>query len=390
MKKTTILVLAALVVSLPFGGVAEAKEKKKKKDVEAIGDRDVGSGINFYSLEKEIALGKSLAEEVERTSRIVNDPLIAEYVNRIGQNLARNSDSKIPFYFKVIDSEQVNAFALPGGYLFVNTGLLLKAETEGEVAGVLAHEIAHVAARHGTRQASRGQIANMATIPLIILSGGSWTGYGIAQAAGMVIPIGFLQFSRGFEREADFLGLQYLYASGYDPVAFIDFFERLQSLEKRKPGTLAKVFSSHPMTDDRIEAAQKEIQEILPSKPEYVVSTSEFLAVKDRLMAQLIEGKEETAANRPRIKRGAEVDTSTIERPSDAPASSEDEDDRPVLRRGGSQGADTAESAPPTAEGDDDRPILRRDTSEPSETSTIEAPPKWEDDEDRPVLKRKN
>ena len=258
-------------------------KKGSKKDVEEIGNRDVGKGVNFYSIEKEIAMGKQLAQEVERQARIVDDPIIAEYINRVGQNLVRNSDAKVPFTIKVIDAEDINAFALPGGFFFVNTGVLLAADNEAEMAGVMAHEIAHVAARHGTRQATRGQIVNYGTIPLIFLGG--WTGYAIRQGMGLAIPMGFLSFSRGFEAEADMLGLQYIYKAGYDPTAFVDFFEKVQSQEKRKPGTMSKVFSSHPMTDDRIKSAQANIQELLKAKPEYVVSTSEFNDVKARLLA---------------------------------------------------------------------------------------------------------
>src|SRR6201981_1675790 len=266
----------ALAVPATFG-------KDKKNDPEEIGNRDVGKGVNFYSLEKEIALGKQLAQEVERQAKIVDDPVIAEYVNRVGQNLVRNSDAKVPFTIKVLDSEEVNAFALPGGFFFVNTGLILKADTEAELAGVMGHEIAHVACRHGTRNATKGQIAQIGMIAASIAIPYGWTGYAIRQGVGMAIPLGFLTFSRGFEREADYLGLQYLYKTGYDPTAFVDFFEKIQSLEKKKPGTISKVFSTHPMTDDRIKSAQAEIQKILVAKPEYVVNTSEFDDVKNRL-----------------------------------------------------------------------------------------------------------
>src|SRR5215468_5009394 len=278
-SQASVAILAALSV-LTTGAFAGDK-KKPKDNPEEIGNRDVGKGVNFYSLEKEIALGKQLAQEVERQGKIIDDPIIAEYVNRVGQNLVRNSDAKVPFTIKVLDSEEVNAFALPGGFFFVNSGLILKADNEAELAGVMAHEIAHVAARHGTRQATRGTIINYASIPLIFMGG--WTGYAIRQGAGLAIPLGFLTFSRGFESEADMLGLQYLYKSGYDPTAFVDFFEKIQSLEKKKPGTLAKIFSSHPPTDSRIKSAQSEIQKILVSKPEYVVNTSEFNDVKGRL-----------------------------------------------------------------------------------------------------------
>src|ERR1700690_3870139 len=263
MRRPLALLLAIWMATGFMAGSALAGDDKKK-DPDAIGDRDVGSGINFYSLEKEIALGKGLGQEGGRQAKIIDDPIIAEYINRVGQNLVRNSDAKVPFTIKVLDTEDVNAFALPGGFFFVNSGLILKAESEAELAGVMAHEIAHVAARHGTRQATRGEIAQLATIPLIFMGG--WTGYGIRQAASVAIPVGFLSFSRGFESEADLLGLEYMYKSGYDPEAFVDFFEKIQSLEKKKPGTMAKVFSTHPMTDDRITAAQKNIQDYLKAR----------------------------------------------------------------------------------------------------------------------------
>src|SRR6202171_1604963 len=322
----------SLLVVLTFTAPLVVLASDPKKDPDQIGNRDVSKGVNFYSLEKEIALGKGLAQEVERQGKIINDPVIAEYVNRIGQNLVRNSDAKVPFTIKVIDSEEVNAFALPGGFFFVNSGLILKAECEAELAGVMAHEIAHVAARHGTRQAARGEIANLATIPMIFLGG--WTGYGIRQAASVLIPVGFLKFSRGFESEADMLGLEYMYKAGYDPTSFVDFFEKIQTLEKRKPGTMSKVFSTHPMTDDRIRNAQKNIQELLTAKPECVVTTSEFNDVKGRLLAMHNRRKIDVEdPNKPKLRRTPGSGTGPVDVDEDGKKPKSDEDERPTLRR---------------------------------------------------------
>jgi len=330
MKLHSRVLVATVAFSLvPAGAFAG----DKKKDPEEIGNRDVGKGVNFYSLEKEIALGKQLAQEVERQAKIIDDPIIAEYVNRVGQNLVRNSDAKVPFTIKVLDSEEVNAFALPGGFFFVNSGLMLKADSEAELAGVMAHEIAHVAARHGTRQATKGQIINLATIPLIFMGG--WTGYAIRQGVGVAIPLGFLKFTQSMESEADFLGLQYLYKSGYDPTAFVDFFEKIQSLEKKKPGTLAKIFSSHPPTDNRIKAAQSEIQKILVAKPEYVVNTSEFNDVKARLEMLHNRRKVDTDkdSNRPRLRRAPGSTTGPVDEDEDGKKPKSDSDERPTLKR---------------------------------------------------------
>ncbi|SPF48314.1 Peptidase M48, Ste24p [Candidatus Sulfopaludibacter sp. SbA4] len=272
--------LAAFVAATLCLPAAFPKDKPRKGPDE-LGNSDPGKGINFYSLEREIALGKQMSREVEREARMVYDGAITEYVNRLGQNLVRNSEAKVPFTIKVIDSDEVNAFALPGGYMFVNTGLILKADSEAELAGVMAHEIAHVAARHGTRQATRGELINYGSIPLVFLGG--WAGYAVRQVAAIALPMGFLRFSRGMETEADYLGLQYVYKSGYDPLAYVDFFEKIQAIERSRPGAISKVFSTHPMTGDRIRHAQKQIQTEFKALPDYVVDTSEFHEVRDRL-----------------------------------------------------------------------------------------------------------
>jgi predicted Zn-dependent protease len=299
-------------------------------DVNAVGTRDIGGrGMgNWYSTETEIRMGKSYAMQLEKSVKFINDPTVTEYVNRIAQNLVKNSDAKVPFTIKVIDSDEVNAMALPGGFMYVNSGLILTADDEAEMAGVIAHEIGHVAAHHVVREQTRMNYAQLGTIPLIFVGG--WTGYGIYEAAQIGIPLTFLQFSRGFEAQADFLGVQYMYRAGYDPQAFVTIFEKLENLEKTKPHLISKAFSSHPQTPDRIEATQKEIATILPPRAEYVVTTSEFDDVKARLAR--IENKRKLndggKGNQPTLRRA-----STSNDPNAPPDSTQPGSDRPTLQR---------------------------------------------------------
>jgi predicted Zn-dependent protease len=363
------LVLSTAIVASPV--FAQSKDKKaleEKNDPQLIGKRDINKGqLALYSIDREVALGRQLAAEIDRSSKFVTDPMVTEFVNRIGQNIVLHSDAKIPFTIKVIDSEDVNAFALPGGFLYVHRGLLEAADNEAEVAGVLAHEIAHVTARHGIEQASKGELINYASIGLIFVGGIG--GYIAQQALSLAIPLTFLKFSRGAEKEADRLGAQYMWASGYDPNALVSFFEKLQAKEKGKPGTLSKVFSTHPMTGDRI----KEVQALIPRFPdrnEYQISSSEFTDVKSRLLA-----------------------VSSSSRPI---AGSGDNNSRPTLkRRPQSSGSDDG-SIDPADQSANDRPVLKRrdassgdasgssDPSSPASTSSSSA------DSERPVLKRKD
>jgi len=299
-------------------------------DVAAIGTRNIGGrGLgNWYSTDWEIRTGKQYSMEIEKSAHMVTDPVIVEYVNRVGQNIVKNSDCKVPFTIKVIDSDEINAMALPGGFFYVNSGLILAADEEAELAGVMAHETAHVCAHHAARQMTKMNYAQIGSIPLIIFTQGSWTGYGIYEAAQLAVPISFLQFSRMDEAEADWLGVQYMYKSGYDPQAFIQFFEKLDALEKHKPGTLAKVFADHPQTPDRIMHSEEEIATILPARPDYVVTTSEFDDIKSRLARienkrKINNGKD---GNKPTLRR-----TSASNNDPNNPASSTD--DRPTLGR---------------------------------------------------------
>jgi predicted Zn-dependent protease len=323
------------------GPNAKGKEKGKDElefphdgktdDVSAIGNRNVGcsKGLgNWYSLESQVRLGKSFSMQVEQSARIITDPVVSEYINRIAQNLVRNSDAKVPFTVKVLDDDSVNAFALPGGYFYVQSGLILAADNEAELAGVMAHEIAHVAACHAARQQTRGNLAQLASIPLIMMGGG--LGYGLYEAAGVGVPMTFMKFQRNFEAQADYLGLQYMYAAGYDPQAFPQFFEKVQALEKKKPGFVAKAFETHPPTPGRMERTQHEIATILPPKPQYVVDTSEFQDIKTRLAAlenrrRVDDGKDNKG---PTLRRATTSDDTTT-----SSASNKSGDDRPTLKR---------------------------------------------------------
>ncbi|HUO29216.1 MAG TPA: M48 family metallopeptidase [Bryobacteraceae bacterium] len=298
----------------------------KESDPNQIGKRDVSKGFNCYSMEKEIAMGKQLAGEVQRQAKMLTDPLITEYVNRLGQNLVRNSDAKVPFSFQVIDDPALNAFALPGGFVFINTGLITAAETEAEMASAMAHEIAHVAARHMTRQACKIQLAKIASTPLIFLGG--WGGFAAQQVASAAIPMTFLSFSRAYESEADYLGLQYLYAAGYDPQAALDMFEKMMSIERQKPGSISKVFATHPMSEDRLKKAQREIEHILPAKAAYIVNTSEYSEMRERWLA--IENQRRMRAVEKDIK-------SPILRraPGNGAPDQDEPDSRPTINRRG-------------------------------------------------------
>jgi predicted Zn-dependent protease len=297
-------------------------------DVDAIGNRKIGEkGLgDWYGIESEIKMGKQFAQQIEASVKLVNDPVISEYVNRIGQNLVRNSDAKMPVTFKVIDDDSINAITLPGGFIYVNSGTILAADNEAELAGVMAHELGHSCARHTTHQMTKMNWANIASIPLIFVGGG--IGLAAREAAGIGLPVTFMKFSRGDEAQADYLGAQYAYKTGYDPEALVTFFEKVEAQEKKKPGTMAKAFSTHPQTPDRVEATQKEIATILPAKDQYIETTSEFDDVKARLAA--LENKrkinDDKDANRPSLRR-AQNDKKSGD------SNGKSDDDRPTLHR---------------------------------------------------------
>jgi len=282
-------------------------KKGSEEDVNAIGQRSIGArGMgNWYSTNWEVGTGKQYSMEIEKSSHLVTDPVVVEYVNRVGQNLVRNSDSKVPFTIKVLDTDEINAMALPGGFFYVNSGLILACDSEDELAGVMAHEISHVAAHHAAREMTKLNYMQIGSIPLMIFAQGSWVGYGIYEASQLAVPLTFLSFSREYEAEADYLGIQYMYRAGYDPQGMVSIFEKLNALEKHKPGALSRAFSDHPATPDRIANVETEIATILPAKPDYLVTTSEFDTVKARLAR--IQNKrglnDKKNGNKPTLRR---------------------------------------------------------------------------------------
>ena len=305
-------------------------KKGSEDDVDSVGQRNIGGrGMgNWYSTNWEIGTGKQYSMEIEKSSHLITDPVVVEYVNRVGQNLVKNSDAKVPFTIKVLDTDEINAMALPGGFFYVNSGLILACDSEDELAGVMAHEIAHVAAHHAAREMTKLNYMQIGSIPLMIFTQGTWTGYGIYEAAQLAVPLTFLQFSREYEAEADYLGIQYAYRAGYDPQGMVTIFEKLDALEKHKPGALSKAFSDHPATPDRIAATEEEIATILPARPDYLVTTSEFDLVKARLAR--IQNKRGTGdkknGNKPTLRR-----TSSTNNDPNAPNNSGS--DQPTLGR---------------------------------------------------------
>ena len=324
--------IAAFLVTLLVAPTAYAG--RRHSDVENIGNRKINGKVaglfpNFVSFEKEIQIGASYAQEVERTARLIEDPVVSEYVDTLAQRIVQSSDAKVPFVVRVVDTEEVNAFALPGGYFFVNKGLILEADTESELAGVMAHEIAHVTARHATERMTKGQLIQFAALPALFV-GGYWTQVAIRQGLGLGMSLSVLGITRQSEEEADQLGTQYLWNTGFDPNGFITFFEKLAAKEKQKPGKFSGFFRTHPAVESRITHVQNEIS-FLPAKEEYLVTGSEFDKIKSRLIAmdnKMVQPGSAAAPNskRPTLKRKTNTDRSEKEKPTL-------KSDRPTLKR---------------------------------------------------------
>lgn len=335
-KASLPVCLLLLAIASSFLSAQESKDQDKQStdndkfyhgtginDLNAIGSRNVGCnrGLgNWYTLDAQVRMGQEFAKQVEQTSHVITDPYVNEVINRLGQNLQRNSDTHLPFTIKILDVEEPNAFALPGGYMFVNAGAILLADDESEIAGVMAHEIGHVAACHAARGATRGALAQIAMIPVIIMTGGI-AGLGASEAANYGIPAAFGKFSRTFEAQADYLGIQYMYKAGYDPNGMINFFEKLQALEKKRPGMYMKLYGDHPQTPDRIVKSQEEIGKILPPRDQYIIDSSEFQLAKKRLALLMKKHLKEDKEQTPELRR-------TVSDKDPAK-----DDDRPVIKR---------------------------------------------------------
>jgi len=324
------------------------KQLSSDEDPSMIGKRKINGGFISWmagGLEKEVALGRYLAAEVDRQAKFVDDPVITEYVNRVGQNIVLHSDAKVPFKIKVIDSDEVNAVALPGGFFYVNKGLVLAADNEAELAGVMAHEIAHVAARHAVENQAKATLVQYGLLAGSIFLGGI-PGLIVDNAGPLAALLGFMRFSRNAETEADKLGVQYLYAAGYDPNALATMFEKLAAKNQKKPGFISKAFATHPQPPDR-RAASLTLVSRFPEREEYMISTSEFQRVKGRMM-RMSNAKASTAGNIAATEDGAPG--------------------RPTLKRRqppppeGSTG--TSDSGTPTESKPSDPPKLKRNTGE--------------------------
>jgi len=321
--------LALLLVTMFLWASLPVRADDKKADVDEIGDRKVAHH-SIISQEKEIAIGKQYADQIDKQAKILKDPVINEYINRVAQNLAKNSDLQIPLTIKVIDDPAINAFTLPGGFMYLNTGTILAADEEDQIAGVIAHEIGHAAARHWASQMTKATLLQFSMIPLMFIPMTYAVYMGVMEAYMNGVPLAFLKFSRKDEQEADFLGLQYMYKTGYDPNAFVGFFGKVMDEERRSPGSMAKVFADHPPTPDRIIASEEEIQKILPKKPEYLVSTSEFDDMKARLQSVITQRKRQKGDSGPSLRKRETPDSSSTQ---SGQQTHTDDDSPPVLKR---------------------------------------------------------
>ena len=324
---------ALMLVAMLCWASLRGRAQSKMDNVDDIGDRKVAHW-SLISQEKEIAIGKQYADQIDKQAKILKDPVVNEYINRVAQNIARNSDLKIPLTIKIIDDPAINAFTLPGAFMYINTGTILAADEEDEIAGVIGHETGHAAARHWANTMSKETLMRFSMLPMMFIPMTYAVYMGVMEAYMNGVPMIFLKFSRAEERQADFLGLQYMYKAGYDPNAFVAFFGKVMDEERRNPGSMAKVFEDHPPTGDRIIAAEEEIQKILPKRPEYLVSTSEFDDIRARLQSEITQRKRQKGGdNGPTLRKHQTPDSTTQSGQQKTGSGSDSDDQPPVLRR---------------------------------------------------------
>jgi len=325
--------VALMLVAMLCWASLRGRAQSKMDNVDDIGDRKVAHW-SLISQEKEIAIGKQYADQIDKQAKILKDPVVNEYINRVAQNIARNSDLKIPLTIKIIDDPAINAFTLPGAFMYINTGTILAADEEDEIAGVIGHETGHAAARHWANTMSKETLMRFSMLPMMFIPMTYAVYMGVMEAYMNGVPMIFLKFSRAEERQADFLGLQYMYKAGYDPNAFVAFFGKVMDEERRNPGSMAKVFEDHPPTGDRIIAAEEEIQKILPKRPEYLVSTSEFDDIRARLQSEITQHKRQKGGdNGPTLRKHQTPDSTTQSGQQKTGSGSDSDDQPPVLRR---------------------------------------------------------
>lgn len=300
--------------------------KSKKDNPNDIGNRKV-AGWSLISRQKEMAIGKQYAEQIDHSAKLIKDPVVNEYVNRVEQNIAQNSDAQFPISVRVIDDPSINAFTLPGGFMFVDSGTILAADNEAELAGVLAHETGHVAERSWASEMTKREIMQFAMLPLMFTPMSIGTYYAVSGIMSTGIPIAFLKFDRNQEEGADFLGIQYMWKAGYDPQDLVTFFGKVVNEERQSPGSVSQIFMDHPPTPDRIIKCEEEIKGLLPKRSEYLINTSEFNDIKARLITDLRVPRNIHRGNQP-----------TLERRQTA--------GHPPPQGGGGQGSDTGDQPP--------------------------------------------
>jgi beta-barrel assembly-enhancing protease len=264
---------------------------------------DVGINVNKVNsdtINKETRIGQAMAREVERVSRIIDDPATTQYLNNLAQNLARNSEASFPIQVKIIESDVKNELVLPGGFLYVNDGLILQAETEPELAGALAYGIAYGTLRCGEGHVVPDDPMQIGSMAAFIFEPYGWAGYRVYEGMNLAIPLTYLKEERKLVLAADRLGLSYLHQTGYDPRESVSLLERI-SLSLAKSKNESNALSAFPPLAVRLDCMRKEIAKVFPALETEAVLSSEFEKAKDRLSSRKRVGPE--SVPRPTLRQ---------------------------------------------------------------------------------------